>query len=171
MFLGHFFFPAFHEDKSIGSTQRKGKKNAHLSVKSAIRAKSQHSSVPVLIGQHLVCKENGHPSSASVLCVCVWGCVCVCVQRWQMRGLHQYLNKALWHLFLLRPCCFFFKSLRGRAEMYCLCDSPLQRNYKLESSFSAPGRFLQSDWSHCETCLGTRRRRTREENWDGDFFK
>lgn len=36
-------------------------------------------------------------------CVYVWE---RCVLRWQMRGLHQYLNKALWHLFRLRPCWF-----------------------------------------------------------------
>lgn len=36
-----------------------------------------------------------------------------CVLSWQTRALHQYLNKVLWHPFLLRPCrvvVFYFLS-------------------------------------------------------------
>ena len=95
MFLGHFFFPAFHEDKSIGSTQRKGKKML-------IWVWNRQSEQRVNIRLFLFWLDNIWCVRKMVIpavlqfcvCVCVWVCVCVsrddrwevCINIWTKRS-------------------------------------------------------------------------------------
>lgn len=112
-----FIFPALHEQKLIKKADERfgEEKNMVILVWNSRSEKRVNICLFLFWLDNIwrACGKWSLPGSASVVHTSTHTAVHMrvftqvgCVLSWQMRALHQYLNKVLWHPFLLRPCCF-----------------------------------------------------------------